>query len=43
MNAYFNLFYMQHAVKFPARVAVLGSPVAMVGGWLVRKPSRKAV
>lgn len=31
MNAYFNLFYLQHAAKFPGRMAVLGSAVKFHG------------
>jgi hypothetical protein len=42
MNAYIALFYVQHIIKKPHNLAVIGSPSRLVGGWFVAYPTKVA-
>ena len=35
---YISTHYMQIAIKWRSRAAVVGSPAPVIGGWIVMKP-----
>lgn len=41
MNVYISLFYVQQIIKQPHRIAAIGSPARVVGGWFVAYPTKR--